>query len=179
MFQKICTIFHDGIRARRLEIEIDILPGLPVLHMIGLPEGTARGVRERIHSAFSAAGFSFPAKRITINLRCPEGIRPRAGLDLPIAIGILCADLQAPSHCNDHTVVIGDLSLNGDVQPVSLVGSFGPLIREELYPQGITSILVPAGNAAEAALLPDLAHMPVVVQAEVKFLAAGFQHELF
>lgn len=173
MFQKICTIFHDGIRARRLEIEIDILPGLPVLHMIGLPEGIARGVRERIHSAFSAAGFSFPAKRITINLRCPEGIRPRAGLDLPIAIGILCADLQAPSHCNDHTVVIGDLSLNGDVQPVSLVGSFGPLIREELYPQGLTSILVPAGNAAEAALLPDLSILPVETLSEAAAFWCG------
>ena len=166
MFQKICTVFHDGIRARRLDIEVDILPGLPVLHMIGLSETAARGVRERVHSAFLAAGFTFPAKRITINLRCPDMTRIKAGLDLPVALGILCADLQAPAHLNASTLVIGDLSLNGDIHPVSHIGAFGPLIREELISAGVTSILVPAGNAAEAALLPDLDILPVSTLAE-------------
>ncbi len=173
MFQKICTIYHDGIRARRLDLEVDILPGLPAIHMIGVSETVARGVRERVHSAFLAAGFSFPAKRITVNLRCPDAARLKAGLDLPVALGILCADLQAPSHRNINTAVIGDLSLNGDVQSVQRIGSFGPLIHEELTEAGITSILVPAGNAAEASLLPDLEVLPVATLAEAAALWCG------
>ncbi|MCR5006678.1 MAG: ATP-binding protein [Clostridiales bacterium] len=173
MFQKICTIYHDGIRARRLDIEVDILPGLPAIHMIGVSETVARGVRERVHSAFLAAGFSFPAKRITVNLRCPDTARLKAGLDLPVALGILCADLQAPCHRNATTAVIGDLSLNGDIHPVQRIGSFGPLVHGDLAKAGISSILVPAGNTAEASLLPDLEILPVATLAEAAALWCG------
>ncbi len=114
---------------------------------VGMPDTAVRESRERIKSALLNSGFGYPNKSVTINL-APANVRKEgAGFDLPMALGILGAmGVVAPS--TDH-LFSGELSLDGSIRPVRGALSIAVCARA----QGIANLVVPADNAAEAAVV--------------------------
>lgn len=161
MFQKIISCSSSPLSSSCIEIEVDILSGMPFLNILGISESAGRVLRERIRSALSSCGYSLPARKITVNLVSSVHPLPAEGLDLPIALGILCADQCLPSAKNAVTAVIGSLSLNGAVRPVAGICSMLSRLKEHLDRCGITEILIPADNALEASLIPGFHLRPV------------------
>ena len=136
-----------GIDAHVIDVEVDMYPGANRdLITVGMPDTAVRESRERIKSALLNSGFGYPNKSVTINL-APANIRKEgAGFDLPMALGILGA-MGVVQPTSDH-LFVGELSLDGAVRPVRGALSIAACARK----QGITNLLVPADNAAEASV---------------------------
>jgi magnesium chelatase family protein len=141
-----------GIEAHLIDVEVDMHPGGSARDFItvGMPDTAVRESRERIKSALLNSGFGYPNKSVTINL-APANVRKEgAGFDLPMALGILGAmgTVGRPSGNMDAHMLVGELSLDGTLRPVRGVLSIAVCARR----QGIPNLLVPADNAAEAAV---------------------------
>lgn len=117
MLAKILSATAIGIDATIVEAEIDVGPGMPSFNIVGLPDTAVQEARERVRSALKNSGFTFPARRVTVNL-APASLRKTGSdFDLAIALGILAATGQ--THFNsDRTIVVGELSLSGEIRPV-------------------------------------------------------------
>ena len=146
-----------GLEGVVVEVEVDTANGLPKITIVGLPDAAVQESRERVQAAIKNAGFYFPRKRITVNL-APASVR-KAGpvYDLPIALGILIAAEQLPPESIEGALVLGELSLDGSVRHVRGVLSMAALARQEGYQR----IFVPAVDAAEAALIPEIEVIPI------------------
>jgi magnesium chelatase family protein len=142
-----------GIDAVPVEVEVDVVPGLPAFTVVGLPDNAVRESRNRVASALSNAGFEFPLRRITVNL-APGTLRKEgSAFDLPIALGILAATGQLPRESAVGWCSLGELSLTGELRPVR-----GVLCAAIAQRDGRSRpLLVPAANLAEARLVPDVA----------------------
>jgi magnesium chelatase family protein len=136
-----------GIDAHLIDVEVDMYPGQNRDFItVGMPDTAVRESRERIKSALMNSGFGYPNKSVTINL-APANIRKEgAGFDLPMALGILGA-MNVVGPAEDH-LFVGELSLDGGIRPVRGVLSIAACARRK----GIRNLLVPAENAAEAAV---------------------------
>jgi magnesium chelatase family protein len=137
-----------GIDAHLIDVEVDMYPGGSARDFItvGMPDTAVRESRERIKSAMLNSGFGYPNKSVTINL-APANIRKEgAGFDLPMALGILGA-MGTVGNSDEH-LLVGELSLDGTLRPVRGALSIAVCARR----QGIPNLLVPADNAAEAAV---------------------------
>jgi magnesium chelatase family protein len=136
-----------GIDAHLIDVEVDMYSGTARDFItVGMPDTAVRESRERIKSALLNSGFGYPNKSITINL-APANVRKEgAGFDLPMALGILGA-MGVVESC-DHTLFIGELSLDGGIRPVRGALSVAACARR----QGIANLLVPADNGAEASV---------------------------
>lgn len=137
-----------GIDAHLIDVEVDMYPGGNSRDFItvGMPDTAVRESRERIKSALLNSGFGYPNKSVTINL-APANVRKEgAGFDLPMALGILGA-MGTVTPTDEH-LLVGELSLDGTLRPVRGVLSMAVCARR----QGIPNLLVPADNAAEAAV---------------------------
>jgi magnesium chelatase family protein len=136
-----------GIDAHLIDVEVDMYPSSNRDFItVGMPDTAVRESRERIKSALINSGFGYPSKSVTINL-APANVRKEgAGFDLPMALGILGAMGKVAS--TDNHLFVGELSLDGAVRPVRGALSIAACARK----QGILNLLVPAENAAEAAV---------------------------
>jgi magnesium chelatase family protein len=136
-----------GIDAHMIDVEVDMYPGAGRDFItVGMPDTAVRESRERIKSALLNSGYGYPNKSVTINL-APANVRKEgAGFDLPMALGILGA-MGVVQPTSDH-LFVGELSLDGAVRPVRGALSIAACARE----QGITNLLVPHDNAAEASV---------------------------
>lgn len=136
-----------GIDAHLIDVEVDMYPGMNRDFItVGMPDTAVRESRERIKSALMNSGFGYPNKSVTINL-APANIRKEgAGFDLPMALGILGA-MNVVGPVEEH-LFVGELSLDGAIRPVRGALSIAACARK----QGIRNLLVPADNAAEAAV---------------------------
>src|SRR5690606_18677667 len=85
-----------GIEAPLVTVEIHLSNGLPALSIVGLPEAAVKESKDRVRSALMTAGFTFPARRITINLAPADLPKEGSRFDLAIALGILAASGQIP-----------------------------------------------------------------------------------
>ncbi len=141
-----------GIDAYPVDVEVDITNGLPSFSTVGLPQGAVKEGRERVSAALVNAGFSFPLRRITVNL-APADIRKEgSAFDLPIALGILVASGQLPEErLRDHAV-IGEVGLEGDLRPVRGALSMALAARTARY----RGVLLPHGNLPEASVVEGL-----------------------
>ena len=111
MLAKILSSAVLGIDAYVVEVEVDLASALPSFTTVGLPEGAVKESKERVQAAIKNSGFSFPAKKVTVNL-APADIRKEgAAFDLPIALGILAALGQVKSAQLREFLVLGDLQL--------------------------------------------------------------------
>jgi magnesium chelatase family protein len=141
-----------GIDAYPVDVEVDISSGLPSFATVGLPNGAVREGRERIGAALANSGFDLPLKRITVNL-APADIRKfGAGLDLPIAVGVLAASGQVPEADLDGLMVVGEVGLEGDLRPVR--GALPMALAARTA--GCRGLLVPQDNVPEAAVVEGL-----------------------
>lgn len=110
---RVLTRAAIGVEAPLVTIEAHISNGLPALTLVGLPETTVKEARERVRSAIINSGFSFPAKRITINLAPADLPKEGGRYDLPMAIAILVASKQLPEEKLAQHEFVGELALNG------------------------------------------------------------------
>ena len=149
------TVF--GIEAADVFVEVDVAPGLPAFTTVGLPDSAVRESRDRVRAAIRNAGLDFPADRITVNLAPAELRKEGAAFDLPMALGILSATGLVKPGLIDDAVALGELSLDGHIRPVRGVLPVALHCRRRAVPR----LLVPAGNAAEAAVVSGLRVIPL------------------
>lgn len=137
-----------GIDAHLIDVEVDLYSGSPRdFVMVGMPDIAVRESRERIKSALMHSGFGYPNKAVTINL-APANVRKEgAGFDLPMALGILGA--MGSVGALDRHILVGELSLDGAIRPVRGALSVAVCARD----LGIPNLILPAENAAEAAVV--------------------------
>jgi len=138
-----------GIDAYPVDVEVDITNGLPSFSTVGLPQGAVKEGRERVGAALVNAGFSFPLRRITVNL-APADIRKNgSAFDLPIALGILVASGQLPEDRLHNQMVLGEVGLEGDLRPVR--GALSMALAARAAHQ--TGVLLPHANVPEASVV--------------------------
>ena len=143
------TIFGAG--ARLIEVQVDLSLGLPGFYLVGLPDHACVDAKTRCITAIRNSGYALPHKKITVNLSPGDLRKEGAAFDLPIALGVLCcAGLLLPPARS--TLIVGELSLSGDVLPVRGVLP----IALEARRLGFESLIVPEANASEGALVRDL-----------------------
>lgn len=159
MLAKVVSCATVGLEAEIIEIEVDIAKGQPGVTTVGLPDAAVRESRDRVQAAIKNSGLTYPMnKRLTVNL-APADIRKEGPVyDLPIAVGILAATRQIWFGKIEQALFIGELSLDGSVRPVKGTLLMADLARKRGYKQ----VFVPAANAGEAALVPDIEVMAVV-----------------
>ena len=108
-----------GVDAPTVVVEAHLSNGLPQFTIVGLPETTVKEARDRVRSAIINSGFTFPVRRITVNL-APADVPKHGGrFDLPIAIGILVASGQLPKDAADKYAFVGELALSGALRPTN------------------------------------------------------------
>ena len=161
-----------GIDAYLVDVETDIANGLPSFATVGLPHGAVKEGRERVGAAVANSGFSFPLKRITVNLAPADVRKDGSAFDLPIALGVLAATEQLvsggaggpagdgdtagrpPQRASagpplDDYVIVGELGLEGGVRPVR--GALSVALAAK--GGGLRGVIVPLANLAEAGVV--------------------------
>jgi len=152
MLAKVNSAALYGIDALRVEVEIDLASGLPQLATVGLPEGAVKESKDRIRAAVKNCGYTFPAKRITINLAPADIKKEGSSYDLPMAVGILAAEGLIEKNLLDEYLLIGELSLDGTVKPVRGALPTAMAAKKEQ----LKGIILPEQNAPEAAVVSEL-----------------------
>ena len=123
--------------------------GLPAFNIVGMANKTINEARERVRSAITNSGFSFPSKKVTISLAPAELQKDGAYLDLPIALSILVLSGQLITSDVANKVFVGELSLNGEIKPVKGIINVVEKARES----GYTEIYIPKKNLSQASLI--------------------------
>ncbi|CAB5087070.1 AAA+ ATPase superfamily protein YifB/ComM, associated with DNA recombination [Olavius algarvensis associated proteobacterium Delta 3] len=145
-----------GIDAFLVEVEVDIMSGLPAFATVGLPEAAVKESKDRVKSAIKNSGYTFPDDRITVNL-APANIKKEGtGFDLPIALGILSATGVVSQQTLSRFLVLGELSLDGRIKPVNGSLPMALAARGASY----RGIIVPYGNRQEAAVVRGISVYP-------------------
>lgn len=148
MVNKVKTATVIGLNAYKVFVETDVINSLPSFSIVGLPDTAINEARDRVRSAIKNSGFTFPAKKVIINLAPADLKKEGSNFDLPIAIGLITEEgVLEPEKLEDYAF-IGELSLDGSLRGINGVL---PLILG-LKDEGIKNIFVPYVNAKEAAL---------------------------
>ena len=157
MIAKVHTCSLLGIDAILVEVEVALSAGLPYFATVGLPDNIVRESKDRVKTALQNSGYPFPTERITVNLAPAHLKKEGAGFDLPIAVGILAAVGVVDRTRADELILVGELSLDGRVKPVT--GCLPMAIQAQKA--GYTEIILPAENALEAAVTDGIQALPV------------------
>lgn len=141
-----------GINAYLIEIETNIENTVPNFFLVGLPDNAVKESRERVATALKNSCYTYPNKRVTINLAPADVKKEGSSFDLPIAIGMLASSGQVSSDRLHDFIILGELSLEGSLRPVH-----GALpIAVELKKKGVKGIILPSQNAKEAAMVAGI-----------------------
>lgn len=143
------TVF--GLDATAITIEVNVCNGVNFV-LVGLPDNAVKESQQRIKAALKNLGFKFPGKEVTINM-APADIRKEGStFDVPIALGILAASEQIKSENLSNYIALGELSLDGHVQPMKGILPIAIQAKKE----GFKGLIVPKENAEEAAVVGDI-----------------------
>lgn len=159
-FSKILSAELEGVRARFIEVETDVHVGLHSFSIVGLADKALTEAKERVDAAIKNSGIKPPSRenrKIVVNLAPADIKKTGSQYDMPIAIGYLLATGQMKEFDAEHRMFVGELSLDGAVRPVNGVLTIAKLAAAH----GITELIVPARNAAEAALVEGISVIPV------------------
>jgi len=149
---KVLSCAVVGLEGEIVECEVDVSRrGLNSLALVGLPDTAVKEAKDRVESAIKNSGFLFPNGRIIINLAPADLRKEGPTYDLPIAVGIMVAGGRVIADV-EGCVFVGELSLDGSVRHTQGVLPMVSLARD----RGIRTAYVPAIDAAEAALVPDM-----------------------
>ncbi|HTI04981.1 MAG TPA: YifB family Mg chelatase-like AAA ATPase [Gemmatimonadales bacterium] len=141
-----------GIDAYLVEVETDIANGLPTFVTVGLPQGAVKEGRDRVSAALANTGFTFPLRRITVNLAPADVRKDGSAFDLPIALGILAATEQVKAERLGKVAVLGELGLEGAIRPVR--GALPVALAARAA--GIDALILPRENLPEAGVVDGL-----------------------
>lgn len=166
MLARVCSAAVNGIEAFAVEVEVNSGWGDTNVIIVGLPDAAVRESRDRVNTALTNSGYRVPMGRTTINLAPADVKKEGPSFDLPIAIGMIAASEQLETDQLDNFAMVGELALTGAVRPVKGVLPIALRARAD----GRLGLLVPADNAAEAAVVAGLRVLPVQNLRE----AAGF-----
>jgi magnesium chelatase family protein len=146
-----------GVDACRVHVEIDVSRGFPTFQLVGLPDTSIKESRDRVRAAMRNSGYDFPLSRITINLAPGDVRKAGPAFDLPIAVGMLAATGVVKRTDFSGIVHIGELSLDGSIQPARGVLP----IAAEARRNHARALLLPIDNLAEATVVSGLRLLPV------------------
>lgn len=152
MVNKIKTGTVIGLNAYEVWVETDVVNSLPSISIVGLPDASVNEARDRVKSAIKNSGYTFPSKKVVINLAPADLKKVGTSFDLPIAIGILIEEEVIDIDKVKDYAFIGELSLDGQIRGVNGVL---PLVLG-LKEAGIQNIIVPKSNSKEAALIEGI-----------------------
>lgn len=151
MLSEVTGFVLSGLDGCPVRVEVDTNNGLPDFDIVGLPDASVKESKERVRSAIKNSGRYFPMTRITVNLAPADLKKEGAGLDLPIAVGLLKSSGQL-GETDPSTVLIGELSLSGGLRPVYGVLPLLISARDKGYRRAV----IPAENARESAYLKGI-----------------------
>ena len=172
MLSRVLSSAVFGIDAYVVEVEVDIALGLPAFATVGLPEGAVKESKDRVKAAVKNCGYEFPPRRITVNLAPADIKKEGAAFDLPMAIGILAATEIVQKGKLDQYFILGELSLDGQVKPVKGTLPIAVAARDAR----VKGILLPRGNAREAAVVTGVDVLPLDTLSDcVEFLNGNLQ----
>jgi magnesium chelatase family protein len=157
MLARVFSAAVNGIEAYSVEVEVNSGWGDTVIVIVGLPDAAVRESRDRVSTALTNSGYKYPMGKTTINLAPADVKKEGPSFDLPIAVGLIAASEQLETDQLDNFVMVGELALTGAVRPVKGVLPIALRARAE----GKTGLLVPADNAAEAAVVEGLKVFPI------------------
>jgi magnesium chelatase family protein len=158
-----------GVDGRVVTVEVHVSTGLPSYHVVGLPDAAVRESRERVRAALLSSQLQFPQQRITVNL-APGGVRKTgAGFELAVALGLIAADGELADGVLDEIGVLGELGLDGSVRPVPGVLALVDALRRA----GISCVIVPTSDVAEASLVEGVEIRPARSVAELRACLKG------
>jgi magnesium chelatase family protein len=140
-----------GIEATTITVEVNIDQGIGY-HLVGLPDNAVRESSYRISAALNNIGYKLPGKKITLNMAPADLRKEGSSYDLTLAIGILAASGQINSDEIDKYIIMGELSLDGSLQPIKGALPIAIKAKEE----GYKGLLIPIQNANEAAIVEGL-----------------------
>ena len=146
MFHRVLSAAVYGLNVLPIQVEADVSDGLPQFIMVGYVSSQVKEAEDRVRTSFRNSGISLPPKRITVNLSPADIPKSGSRFDLPIALSVLASAGLIPANRLNRMMVIGELSLNGDLKSVTGVLPITAKARE----LGFTSILLPAVNELEA-----------------------------
>ncbi|HTP41412.1 MAG TPA: YifB family Mg chelatase-like AAA ATPase [Nitrospiria bacterium] len=178
MLGKVLSCAVYGLEASLVSVEADLASGLPLFAVVGLPDAAVKESKDRVRAAVKNSGFSFPVKKITVNVAPADLKKEGSAFDLPMAVAILAAEgmvsasSPAPSDVPlslDETLIVGELSLDGSIRGVR-----GALpIAAAAKRLGLKGVVLPAENASEAAVVDGIAVYGVSTLPQVVELLAG------
>jgi magnesium chelatase family protein len=158
MLARVYSCALIGLEGVIVEVEVDATQGLPGTDIVGLPDKAVQESRSRVQTAVKNARLRYPRERIVVNL-APASVRKEGpAYDLPIAVGVLLMQGLIPPNCLDDALVIGEMSLEGTVRHARGILPMAASARQN----GFKRIFVPASDAPEAALIPDIEVYPVL-----------------
>lgn len=152
MFSRAYSGTVVGIDGEIITVEADVSDGLPLFNMVGYLSSEVKGAKERVRIAMKNMGYPMAPKRITINLSPADLRKEGTAFDLPIAIAVLSALGVIPSEYLQETLIIGELSLNGEVNKVNGVL---PIVYAAKQ-RGMKRCIVPEANAKEGAVVSQV-----------------------
>ncbi|MBE5961454.1 MAG: ATP-binding protein [Lachnospiraceae bacterium] len=152
MFSKAFSASVNGIRGLVISVEADVSDGLPIFDLVGLLSTDVKEAKERVRIALRNQGYYLPPKRITINLSPADVRKEGTAYDLAIAVAILAASGHIPSDDLEHTMLIGELSLDGRINRVNGVL---PIVSAA-QKQGFARCVVPAYNLEEGSVVEGI-----------------------
>lgn len=155
MVAHVTTVTFEGLRVTEVDVQVQIMAGLPNFIIVGLPDKAVGESKERVRSAFNAIGLSLPTKRLVVNLAPADLNKVGSHFDLPIALGLLVAMKIIPQEDADKYFCMGELSLDGAITPVS----------------GILPAAVEAGNKKKGIICPEVCGSEAVWAGDLEVLA--------
>ncbi len=135
----------SGVDGFAVKVEVFITNGLPALDVVGLPDASVKESRDRVRAAIMNSGFHMPVARLTVNLAPADMRKEGPAFDMPIAVGVLQASGQAAFQPLEEVLLIGELSLQGELNPVR--GALPMVISA--HEHGIHQVVLPVKNARE------------------------------
>jgi len=155
-------------------VELDISRGLPGIAIVGLPDQAVKESRDRLKPAIKNSGLTFPEGKITVNLAPADLKKEGPYFDLPIAVGLLAAEGDIPLTVLERCAIAGELALDGSVRPVKGALSLALSAKEA----GFATLILPAENAAEAAVVEGLSVYGVKSLAECRSVLSGSEQKM-
>ena len=174
MLAKILSFGLNGINGYPVDIELDINSGIPGYDVVGLADTAIKESKSRVKSAIKNSTYNYPINKIIINLAPADTKKEGSMYDLPIALGILVAQDIIKNSTLKDVVVLGELSLNGEIRKLN--GILPMLISAKQM--GYTKFIIPASNAMEAAFIDEIDVYPVeTLKQVVSFLKGEIEIE--
>ncbi len=157
MLAQVHSFILEGIEPIACEVEVDVADrGLAKTTIVGLPDAAVKESVERVRSAITNSGYSYPMSRMLVNLAPADVRKEGPSFDLPIAIGLLLAEQVIQTQAHKHLLFAGELALDGRLRPINGIVNLA-ILAARLNLEGI---VVPCENASEAAVVEGIAVYP-------------------